>query len=190
VTGEELPRVIEPGYPEGLIVGATLRTRRSGADTPFAAAFDAPEDLARAASGIFWGGVPLWHLGLQNAAMARARGQEGRYLLFGAYPNERAPEAEGPLRAEIEAHGGHLLSAAEAYRVWGARFFPVSPSQETPTPEGVLVGVNRIAPEIRRMENAPGTVALQGSVSRSGEVVLLSVDLGHERGFVDVAHKE
>jgi hypothetical protein len=66
----------------------------------------------------------------------------------------------------------------------------VSPSRETPTPEGVLVGVNRIAPVIRRMENAPGTVALQGSVSRSGEVVLLGVDPGHERGFAGVSHDE
>src|SRR5829696_2156440 len=114
--------------------------------------------------------------------MARARGHEGGYLLFGAYPNERGPEAEGPLRAEIEAHGGHLLSAAEAYRVWGARFFPVSRSQETPTPEGVLVGINRSAPVIRRSTTVPGTVALQGSVSRSGAVVLLGVDPGHERG--------
>jgi glycolate oxidase len=190
VRGDELPRVIKPGYPEGLIVGATLRTRQSGGDTPFAAVFDVPEDLARTVSGIFRTGVPLWHLGLQNSAMARARGHEGRYLLFGAYPNERGPEVEGPLRSEIEAQGGHLLSAAEAYRVWGARFFPVSPSQETPTPEGVLVGVNRIGPVIRRMENAPGTVALQGSVSRSGEVVLLGVDPRHERGFAGVIHEE
>lgn len=190
VMGNELPRVIEPGYPEGLIVGAILRTRRSGGDTPFAAVFEVPEDLAGAASGILRGGVPLWHLGLQNAVMTRARGHEGRYLLFGAYPNERAPEVGEPLRAEIEAHGGHLLSAAEAYRVWGARFFPVSPSRETPTPEAVLVGVDRIAPVIGRMEDAPGTVALQGSVSRSGEVVLLGVDPGHERGFAGLIHEE
>jgi len=188
--GDEVPRAIKPGYPEGLIVGATLRTRRSGGDTPFAAVFETPENLARATSGILRGGVPLWHLGLQNAVMARARGHEGRYLLFGAYPDERGPEVEGPLRTEIEAHGGHLLSAAEAYRVWGARFFPVSPSQETPTPEGVLVGVHRMAPVIRRMEDAPGTVALQGSVSRSGEVVLLGVDPGYERDLAGAIHEE
>jgi len=47
----------------------------------------------------------------------------------------------------------------------------------------VLVGINRSTPVIRRIENVPGTVALQGSVSRSGEVVLLGVDPGHERGF-------
>src|SRR5829696_10368431 len=98
VWGDELPRAIKPGYPEGLIVGAILRTRRSGGDTPFAAVFETPENLARATSGILRGGVPLWHLGLQNAVMARARGHEGRYLLFGAYPDERGPEVEGPLR--------------------------------------------------------------------------------------------
>jgi glycolate oxidase len=106
VTGDELPQAVKPGYPEGLIVGATLRTRRSGSDASFSAVFDVPEDLAGATSGILQGGVPLWHLGLQNAAMARARGHEGGYLLFGAYPNGRGPEAEGPLRSEIEAHGG------------------------------------------------------------------------------------
>jgi glycolate oxidase len=190
VAGEELGRVLRPGYPEGLIVGATLRTRRSGGDAPFAAAFGVPEGLAGAALGLLRGGVPLWHLGLQNAAMARARGHEGAYVLFGAYPEERGPRAEGPLRAEVEAHGGELLGAAEAYRVWGGRFFPVSPGRETPTPEGVLVGVNGVAAEVRRMEEESGTAAVQGSVSRTGEVVLLGVDLGGEPGFADAIREE
>jgi FAD/FMN-containing dehydrogenase len=181
VPGDELSSALKPGYPEGLIVGATLRTRRSEGDTPFAAAFDNTGDLTRAVLEIRRAGVHLWHLGLLNAAMARARGHEGRPLLFGAYPEERGPEVEGPLWEEIEAHEGSRLPAAEAYRVWGARFFPVSPSHETPVPGGSLVPVDRLAPALTRLEHASETLALQGSVSRSGEVVLLTVHSRHER---------
>ena len=180
IPGEKLPLVMKPGYPEGIIVGTTLRTRRAEGDRPFGAAFDAPEDLAGTVLGLYRAGVPLWHLGLQNSAMAHARSHEGKYLLFGAYPEERSPQVEEPLRAEIEAHGGRRLLAAEAYRVWGARFFPVSPSRETPTPYGILVPVDRLAPALRRFEFPLGTVGLQGSVSRSGEVVLLELGAGLE----------
>ncbi len=179
VPGDELPSVLKPGYPEGLIVGATLRTRRSDGDTPFAAAFDTPEDLARAVLGIQRAGVPLWHLGLLNVAMARARGHEGRPLLFGVYPEGRDPQVEEPLRAQIEAHKGRRLPAAEAHRVWGARFFPVSPSHETPVPGGSLVPVDQLAPALSRLEHQAATLAIQGSVSRSGEVVLLTLDRRH-----------
>jgi FAD/FMN-containing dehydrogenase len=178
VMGADLPRAIEPGYPEALIVGATLRTRRSEGDTPFAAAFDAPEDLARTVSGLRQSGMRLWHLGLLNPVMARARGQEGRHLLFGAYPEERGPEIEEPLWTEIETKGGRRLPAA--HRVWAERFFPVDPSQATPFPSGALVPADRLAPALQRFESMPGTVAVQGSVSRSGEVVLLSLDATRE----------
>lgn len=176
VPGDELPSVLKPGYPEGLIVGATLRTRRSEGDTPFAAAFDTSDALVRAVLGIRRVGVPLWHLGLLNAAMARARGHEGSPLLFGVYPEERGPQVEEPLWAQIEAHAGRRLPTAEAYRVWGARFFPVSPSHQTPAPEGSLVPVDRLAAGLVRLEHPAGTRAIQGSVSRSGEVVLLSLN--------------
>jgi FAD/FMN-containing dehydrogenase len=179
VPGDELPSVLEPGYPEGLIVGATLRTRWSAGDTPFAAAFDIPEDLVQAVLGIRRAGVPLWHLGLLNAAMGHARGHGRSLLLFGVYPEERGPQAEEPLWAQIEAHKGRRLPTAEAYRVWGARFFPVSPSHETPVPSGSLVPVDRLAPALSRLEHPSGRLAIQGSVSRSGEVVLLTLDQGH-----------
>lgn len=189
VPGSELPSALKPGYPDGLIVGATLRTRESKGDAPFAAAFDTPEDLVRAVQGIRRAGVPLWHLGLLNAAMARARGHEGSPLLFGIYPEERSPEVEESLWTEIEAHEGRRLPVAEAYRVWGARFFPVSPSQETPVTSGSLVLVEQLAPALRSLEHPLGRHAVQGSVSRSGEVVLLTVDSGHERDLADVARE-
>lgn len=188
IPGEELPLVMKPGYPEGIIVDTTLWTRRSEGDRPFGAAFDAPENLAGAVLGLYRAGVPLWHLGLQNPAMAHARSHEGKYLLFGAYPEERSPQVEEPLQAEIEAHGGWRLPDAEAYGVWGARFFPVSPSRETPTPYGTLVPVDRLAPALRRFEFPQGKVGLQGSVSRSGEVVLLALNSGLEWDFPSKTH--
>src|ERR687886_281704 len=180
VPGDELPLVLKPGYTQGLVVSATLWTTRLETYTPFSAAFDAPEDLAQAMLGIYRAGVPLWHLGLQNAAMAQARGHEGKHLLFGAYPEERAPKVEEPLWRQIEPHRGRRLPLTEAYRVWGTRFFPVSPSTKTPTPSGMLVSVEQLTPALRKYENVPETSALQGSISRSGEAVLLAVDLRHE----------
>ncbi|MBV9454689.1 MAG: FAD-binding oxidoreductase, partial [Rubrobacter sp.] len=106
VPGDELPLVLKPGYTESLIVKATLWTTRLKRHMPFSAAFDAPEDLSQAILEIYRGSVPLWHLGLQNAAMAQVRGHERKHLLFGAYPEERAPKVEEPLWTKIESHRG------------------------------------------------------------------------------------
>jgi FAD/FMN-containing dehydrogenase len=135
--GEELRPFVRPGETAedatGLVVGATLRTRRADADVPFAAAFDEPEDLVGALANLHEAGVPLWHLAFLDPGMVRARGLGDGYLLFGAYPAERAPLVEEALRETFESHHGRVLPAAESYRVWGERFFPMAPSRPTPT---------------------------------------------------------
>jgi hypothetical protein len=60
------------------------------------------------------GGVPLWHLGLLNAAMARARRFEVGPVLFGAYPKERASGVEPALTSVVESNRGEELPRGEA----------------------------------------------------------------------------
>ena len=101
---------------------------------PFGATFGDPDDLARCVADLSGSSVPLWHLGFVNPVMARARRLEEDYLLFGAYPQERASAVEASLGDAIERGSGRTLPAARAHRVWGERFFPVAPSQPTPSP--------------------------------------------------------
>lgn len=167
--GPELLRA-DPGW---LLTGARLRTRPAN-DVPFAAGFGDLEDLAGAAARLAETGVPLWHLAFVNAAMSRARGLGERPLLFGAYPRARSAAVDDALAAAVEEHSGLALPIAEAHRVWGQRFFPVAPSRPTPEVGRREVPLSGV-PVALQAEERP----VQGTVSRSGEVLLLVLTDGH-----------
>jgi FAD/FMN-containing dehydrogenase len=183
VAGEEVRSFVGPGA-AGIIVGAKLRTRQAYADVPFGAAFGSADDLTGAVAGIAEVGLPLWHLAFLNPGMAHARNLGENYLLFGAYPAERAGEIDGDLRNVVASSRGRALSAAEAHRAWGERFFPVTPSALPPQFSALSRGVVSLAelPEkLGEVEDRPGNAAVQGTVVRSGEVLLLSLE-DHEEG--------
>lgn len=180
VRGEDLRSFMRAEEGAGLVVGAKLQTRRAEADVPFAALFGAPQDLASAVINITDAGVPLWHLAFVNPGMSLARGFGENYLLFGAYPGERAADAEQGLWSALGTRGGSMLPAAHAHRVWGERFFPVAPSHPTPIPERMLVPLAEFAGVLGSMRDRPEKNAVQGTVARSREVLLLSFDAREE----------
>src|SRR5215218_389659 len=160
----------------GLVVRAWLTTRRASGDVPVAALFRDAEDFGKAVIDLDRSGVPLWHLGLLNAAMARARPFEIGHVLFGAYPKERAPWVEGALQSVVESHRGDILPRKEAQRAWEQRFFPASHLGPIPRPGRALVRGERLAQTLLEIERKFVGAALQGSVSRWGEVALLAFD--------------
>ena len=171
--GEELGSFFSPEGVRGLIVGAKLKTRRADADLPFAASFPDAETLAGAVAGLMQARPPLWHVELLNPAMSRARASAEAYVLFGAYAREQEAEVAGPLRGILESHRGHVLGAADAHRVWGERFFPVAPSRPTPEPtDRVLADARDLPKVLERLSRR----AVQGTVARSGEVLVLAFD--------------
>jgi len=172
---EDVRSVLEQGA--GLTVSARLRTRSTSGDVPFAAAFEAPEDLAGAVADLFGTGVPLWHLAFLNPEMTRARSLGEDFLLFGAYPAERAAAVEEALADAFGTRGGRALPAADAHRAWGERFFPVAPSRPTPAAERALVPLTALA-EVLGGGRDDRRTAAQGTVARSGEVLLLNLELG------------
>ena len=174
VQGRELQSFVGPGRGAGIIVGARLRTRRADADVPFCATFAGAEDLVESVAETIEADVPLWHLAFLNPEMARARGLSESHLLFGAYPRERAASVEESLRGVLESRRGRILPVSEAYRAWGERFFPMVPSHPFPNPVREFVSVAQL-PEVLG-EDHPGRVAIQGTVARSGEVLLLTFD--------------
>src|SRR5215217_6920273 len=181
VAGEELRSFLGPGA-AGIIVGAKLRTRRAEADVPFGDAFGKADELTGAVANIAEMGLPLWHLAFLNPGMAHARNLGENYLLFGAYPAERAGEIDGDLRNVVASSRGHALSAAEAHRAWGERFFPVTPSVLPPRFPALsrdLVSLVDFPRKLSEVEDRPGIAAVQGTVARSGEVLLLSLE-NHE----------
>jgi FAD/FMN-containing dehydrogenase len=184
VRGEELHAFVGRGGTGGIVVGARLRTRPADADVPFGATFGNAEDLTSAVTGVAEAGTPLWHLAFLNPRMAHARILGEEHLLFGVYPRERAAEVEEGLRDILEACRGRPLGIAEAYRVWGQRFFPVAPSQPTPNAVRELVSVGTLPEVLGGAGVRPEGIALQGTVARTGEVLLLSFDT-HEEGWPD-----
>jgi FAD/FMN-containing dehydrogenase len=176
VAGEEIGSLIGAGGGSGIVVDSKLRTRHAEADVPFAAAFSGTEDLAGCLVDLSKSGVPLWHLAFVNPTMARARRLEEGYLLFGAYPQERAPQVEAGLRGAIEPHRGRVLPAAQAHRVWGERFFPVAPSHPTPSLAArELISVEGLPTALGSESFQPEHTALQGTVARAAEVLLLAI---------------
>jgi len=181
VAGEEVPSFVGPGA-AGIIVGAKLRTRQAHADVPFGAAFGSADELTSAVAGIAEVGLPLWHLAFLNPGMAYARNLGENFLLFGAYPAERAGEVEGRLKSVVVSSRGRAPSAAEAHRVWGERFFPVTPSVLPPRFPALsrdLISLADFLLKLNEVEDHPENAAIQGTVARSGEVLLLSLE-NHE----------
>jgi hypothetical protein len=126
---------------------------------------------------IFEARPPLWHVAFLSPAMARARNLGDDFLLFGAYPGERKDRVEGDLQGVLERARGDALAAADAYRVWGERFFPVAPSHPTPVPtDRLLVAAEDLANVLGRFSPK----AVQGTVARSGEVHLLAFEARRE----------
>jgi FAD/FMN-containing dehydrogenase len=176
VRGEELQAFVEPGETAGIVVGAKLRTRRTDADVPFSAIFPKAEDLINAVTGIDKAGVPLWHLAFLNTHMATARGLGEEHLLFWAYSQEQGVALEDNLRNLLEACRGRIHGAADAYRVWGQRFFPVAPSHPTPSASREFVSLANLPEVLSGAMYHSEHIGLQGTVGRKGDVLLLSVD--------------
>jgi hypothetical protein len=126
-------------------------------------------------ANIFREGLPLWHLAFLSPEMARLRGLGQDHLLFGAYPGGRRAAVEEALREVASSAGGRVLPPADAYRVWGERFFPIAPSRPTPVlSERAFIQVGEIPAALKSHANE----AVQGTVARSGEVLMLAFDPG------------
>ena len=186
--GEALRHFVGSRGSVGFVVRAWLTTRRAAEDMPVAALFRDAADLGNAVLELYRGRVPLWHLGFLNAAMARARGFEVGYVLFGAYPKERTPWIEPALQSAVETHRGEVLLRREAQRVWDERFFPVSSLGPTPRPGRALVQGARLAQTLLEIERKLAGVAIYGTVSLWGEVSLLAFDPAEgSTGVVDLS---
>jgi hypothetical protein len=99
--------------------------------------------------------------------------------MFGAYPRERTGEVEHRLRSLAESNRGRLLPAADAHRAWGERYFPIRPSILPPSLSGLsreFSSVAELSQRLEQVEESATSVALQGTIARSGEILLLTLD--------------
>lgn len=169
--GEDLGLIVGAGGATGITVRATLALREAERDLPFAAAFDSAADLSDALSQLSQSDLGLWHLGFVNDARARTGGLPGGYLIFGARHDGSGDEI---LERVVSTHSGELLPPAEAFRVWGERFFPAGGAGELPNPARVMTPVSGVAGLLGRLQLEAGELALQGTVARHGEVLVLA----------------
>lgn len=177
VSGEDLRSTVGEKGQAGIIVNARLRARQADADVPFAAAFEDPEDLTGAIDAVIGEDLPFWHLAFLSPRMTRVRGLGEGYMIFGAYPRARALQIEENARSILGSYNGRMLAAADAHRVWGERFFPVAPAHPTPEARRRLVAGYDLAREIKAEPLRTGEVAAQGTITRSGDALILSLDI-------------
>jgi FAD/FMN-containing dehydrogenase len=188
IGGEALRHFVGSRGSMGFFVRVRLATRAADGDVPVGAVFRDAEDLGNAVLDLYRGGAPLWQLAFLNAAMARTLSLEEGHVLFGAYPQERAPWVEPALRSAVESRAGRVLPREEARRVWEQRFFPAGPLGPTPTPGRAFVQGARLASTLVELERKLAGVAIQGTISRWGEVALLAFDPAKgSAGLVDLS---
>ena len=112
--------------------------------------------------------------GLPERGHGRARRFEIGPVLFGAYPEEREAWVEPALQSVVESHGGRSfherpLSAS------GSRGSSRRATWDQPRPVGRWFEVS-VWPDSNGDRAKICGVAIQGSVSRWGEVALLAFD--------------
>ena len=95
-------------------------------------------------------------------------------MLFGAYPAGGAAAAESELAQTLSESHGRPFDAAEAYRIWGGRFFPVAPARPTPAPGRVLVPASRIGVVLDHLRSSPAELDILGSVASDGSALVLA----------------
>lgn len=170
LSGRELPGFLCKQR-AGIVVNARLRTRRADTDRPFAVAFEDREALLGALGRLARQpeAVPAWHVGFLSPAMAAMRGLSPAHLMFGAYPGYRFEELDEAFA--IADHDGERLDSRTAYRIWGERFYPVTPSNPAPP-------VRREFTTVESLLASPAEegLAVQGTLARSGEVLLLAIE--------------
>jgi len=96
-------------------------------------------------------------------------------LMFGAYPRERTKEVEHRLRSVVESNRGRLLPAGDAYRAWGERYFPIRSSILSPGFPRLsreFSSVAELPQMLEQVQDSATSVALQGTIARSGEILL------------------
>ena len=79
----------------------------------------------------------------------------------------------------IEANQGGLLPAVDAHRAWGERYFPIRPSILPPGFPGLFREFSSVAElphKLEQLEDSAKNFALQGTIARSGEILLLTLD--------------
>jgi hypothetical protein len=99
--------------------------------------------------------------------------------MFGAYPRERTGEVEHGLHNVVESNRGRLLPVADAHRVWGERYFPIRPSipqASFPSLSCEFTSVAELSQKLKQLEDSATSGALQGTIARSGEILLLTLD--------------
>jgi len=197
--GDDLDLAVGAMGRTGVIVRATMKLRETKGDRPFAATYARPEALQSTINSLLERRPPLWHLGFMNPPMASAMLSREEYLIFGAYPASGAAAAESELAQTLSESRGSPLDPAEAYRIWGGRFFPVAPARPTPAPGRVLVPASRIGAVIDYPRSGLTEPALLGSVARDGSALVLtfassgaegrlqSLSAGDEAGLVGIA---
>lgn len=168
---EDLDLVIGAEGTTGIIVRATLLLRDAARDTPFAAVFEDAGSLVRAIEDLRVMPTPAWHLGFSSPSLALSDAPAGSYVLFGTLPAGSGNQDESV--AEITARGGEALARAEAYRVWGARFFPAGSPDAPHSFATALVPLSSLNDALRRLESNASRVAVQGTIARDGGVLLL-----------------
>jgi len=93
---------------------------------------------------------------------------------------ERATSIKEALEDVPAVRRGRVLPPSDAYRIWNERFYPIIPSHPTPHVDRTLTSVSEVAGALGVGQDRPVETAVQGTVSRSGEVLLLTFDPNEE----------
>lgn len=202
--GAELDLISDAEGITGIITAVTLRVRYLEPEAVWGAAFHNPDAMAHVLHKAQSEGVPLWSVSFITPQMAHMKNNlppkiehghpvhEERAKLPEAYlavfvaPASRQPAVESRLEELVSEAGGSMLEEELARHEWEERFDIMHVKRLGPSlvPAEVLVPAQNLGKMLAGVEQRIKLpMAIEGMVSRSGEVTLLGFILHDQRTF-------
>jgi Fe-S oxidoreductase/FAD/FMN-containing dehydrogenase len=202
VAGAALAGVADAEGTTGIITEVTLRVRPDVEQAQTGVSFPDAGRLADALRQVIAAELPVWSVSFVNPALAAYKNAglpkthhrhplkpgprlpEGRYVAIFAYAAADHRAVLEGLRRVAAANDGERLPAAATRHEWEERFKPMRLKRLGPSliPAEVVVPVQSLAETLCGLDHTiRSPMAIEGTVVRGGEVVLLGFLLHDER---------
>jgi Fe-S oxidoreductase/FAD/FMN-containing dehydrogenase len=189
--GDDLHLALGAEGTTGFIASAKLKLQKRAEEVPVLFAFGERRKFFSFLRSVVDQKLALWHVAFFSpeyvALMQRASGHaplpEGKYLVLAVYRKESTKEVEEALDGLAGNSRGEKLKPELALQEWNERFYPMRLKRLGPSliPFEGIVRLERLEEVASELSKGIPDVALEGSLVKGGDAILLGYLLSDER---------